>query len=143
MGKAAASLVRDQKPALNLRPKIRATVICIRGKSVLLVSKDGTRWALPGGRPDPDESIEDTAERELLEETGLKTKKLAFHSEFLGATTVHHVFTATVAKSAEPRPCNEIKACRWVDTGALDELIVSPTTRYLASQALASEAPKA
>nr|WP_315597855.1 NUDIX domain-containing protein [uncultured Cupriavidus sp.] len=73
----------------------------------------------------------DTAARELQEETALKVKTLAFHSQFLGVTTVHHVFKATVSKSAEPRPRNEIKACRWFAWGELDQLAISPTTKCI------------
>ena len=119
-----------------MRPKIRATVACVRGGSVLLVSKDGTRWALPGGRPNAKEILADAAVRELQEETALSVKTLAFHSQFLGATTVHHVFVATVSKSAEPRPCNEIKACRWFEGSELDQLALSLTTRRIVSEVL-------
>ena len=121
-----------------MRPKIRATVVCVRGDSVLLVSKDGTRWALPGGRPDTREILADTAARELQEETTLKVKTLAFHAQFLGATTVHHVFKATVSKSAAPRPGNEIKACRWFVLDELAQLVISPTTKRIVEEALAS-----
>ena len=121
-----------------MRPKIRATIVCLRGGSVLLVSKDGTRWALPGGRPDAKEILADTAARELLEETALKVKTLAFLSQFLGATTVHHVFIATISKSAEPRPCNEIKACRWFAWDELDQMTISLTTKRIVSEALAA-----
>ncbi|WP_423194641.1 NUDIX hydrolase [Cupriavidus sp. H18C2] len=120
-----------------MRPKIRATIVCVRGGRVLLVSKDGTRWALPGGRPNPKEVLADTAAREMLEETALKVKKLVFMSQFLGATTVHHVFLAAVSKSIEPRPCNEIKACRWFALDELDQLNISLTTKRIVSEALA------
>ena len=46
-------------------------MVCARGDRVLLVSKDGSTWALPGGRPSKDEPFVDAASRELLEETTL------------------------------------------------------------------------
>lgn len=120
-----------------MRPKIRATVVCIRSDRVLLVSKDAKRWALPGGRPDKKELLADTALRELVEETGLRAKTLSFRAQFLGATTVHHVFEARVGNSAEARPCNEIKVCQWVAWDELDQFGVSLTTKQIIAQTLA------
>src|ERR1700674_3029740 len=36
---------------------------------VVLISNDGERWGWPGGRPEGDESWEQTLRREILEET--------------------------------------------------------------------------
>jgi len=119
-----------------MRPKIRATVVCVRDARVLLVSKDNTRWALPGGRPGAQEVLADTAVRELLEETALKAKTLVFLSQFLGATTVHHVFRVTVGKSAQPRPGHEIQQCRWFAPDELAKMTISPTTLRIVADTL-------
>ncbi|WP_230625839.1 NUDIX domain-containing protein [Cupriavidus necator] len=68
----------------------------------MLVSKDGSKWALPGGRPSKDESFADAAGRELEEETALSAKGLGFLFQVLGPTTVHHVFVANMGKTAVP-----------------------------------------
>ncbi|XQU77157.1 NUDIX domain-containing protein [Cupriavidus sp. H18C2] len=117
-----------------LKPKIRATVICVRAGQVLLVSKDGARWALPGGRPDSQEPLIDTGRRELREETALEAKAMTAAFQFIGATTVHHVFAATVGKSANAKPRNEIKHVKWTSPDGLDHLDTSPTTRAIVSQ---------
>jgi ADP-ribose pyrophosphatase YjhB (NUDIX family) len=38
-------------------------------RGVVLISQDGERWGWPGGRPEGDESWEQTLRREILEET--------------------------------------------------------------------------
>jgi len=42
--------------------------VCVAGDAVVLVSGDGTRWGLPGGRPEPGEDWADTLRREVREE---------------------------------------------------------------------------
>jgi ADP-ribose pyrophosphatase YjhB (NUDIX family) len=47
-----------------------ANAFCVTaGNHVVLISGDGQRWGWPGGRPEQDESWEQTLRRELLEET--------------------------------------------------------------------------
>jgi ADP-ribose pyrophosphatase YjhB (NUDIX family) len=42
--------------------------VCVAGDAVVLVSGDGDRWGLPGGRPEPGEDWADTLRREVREE---------------------------------------------------------------------------
>lgn len=47
-----------------------ANALCVTAEGgVVLISNDGERWGWPGGRPDGDESWEQTFRREILEET--------------------------------------------------------------------------
>ena len=47
-----------------------ANAFCITADDrVVLISHDGERWGWPGGRPEGDESWEQTLRREILEET--------------------------------------------------------------------------
>jgi 8-oxo-dGTP diphosphatase len=112
-----------------MKTKVRATVVCTRGDRVLLVSKDGSKWALPGGRPGRDEPFIDAAGRELLEETSLLTRKVRYLFQVVGATTVHHVFVIQVEETAEPTPGKEILHCQWFSHTSLSKILISPTTR--------------
>ena len=47
-----------------------ANAFCVTADDrVVLISDDGERWGWPGGRPEDDESWEQTLRREVLEET--------------------------------------------------------------------------
>ncbi|MEU3721282.1 NUDIX hydrolase [Streptomyces sp. NPDC031705] len=77
------------------------------GRVLLLARTDTGGWGLPGGLMDPGESFEDTARREVLEETGLVVGELALLGLFSGGPQyfyrypngdeVHNVTAAYVA----------------------------------------------
>jgi len=59
---------------------VGATIIVVNEKKEILFQhrSDTLDWGLPGGSMELSESLEQTAERELFEETGLKAKKFKF-----------------------------------------------------------------
>ena len=64
------------------RPKVGVGVIIIKDNKILLGKRknshgDGT-WSFPGGHLEYDESWEDCAKRETMEETGINIKNLRF-----------------------------------------------------------------
>ncbi|MFJ6694913.1 NUDIX hydrolase [Streptomyces sp. NPDC091272] len=78
-----------------------------RGRVLLLARADTGGWGLPGGLMDPGESFEETARREVLEETGLVVGELDLLGLFSGGPDffyrypngdeVHNVTAAYVA----------------------------------------------
>jgi len=60
--------------------KFGATVVVLnKNKQILLQLRADTKeWGLPGGAMELAESLEQTAERELLEETGLRAENFKF-----------------------------------------------------------------
>jgi 8-oxo-dGTP diphosphatase len=108
--------------------KKRATVICRRGKRILLVARSQSKWALPGGMLKRGEHLSDTALRELKEETRLSGKSAKYLFEFRGKQKHHHVFTCDIPDRAKARPGNEIAKCRWVHLDDIPRLLTSAPT---------------
>jgi 8-oxo-dGTP diphosphatase len=109
--------------------KQRATVVCQLGTQILLVSREGSRWSLPGGRPKIGESIYEAAVRELMEETRLCAVSMRYLFAFTGARTCHHVFAAEITAGLSPEPDNEIMHCNWVKFAEVANLTTSVSTR--------------
>jgi 8-oxo-dGTP diphosphatase len=108
--------------------KKRATVICRKGKRILLVSRRQSKWALPGGILKRGELLSDAALRELKEETQLSSKSARYLFDFKGKQKHHHVFYCDIPGRAKPRPSNEIDRCRWVHLEDIPRLLTSAPT---------------
>jgi 8-oxo-dGTP diphosphatase len=109
--------------------KKRATVICRRGKRILLVTRSQSKWALPGGILKRGEHLSDAALRELKEETRLSGKSAKYLFDLRGKQKHHHVFACEISNRAKARPSNEISKCRWVHLDDIPSLMTSgPTT---------------
>jgi ADP-ribose pyrophosphatase YjhB (NUDIX family) len=104
-------------------------VVCQLGRRILLVSRDGTRWSLPGGKPTADEDLRDAAMRELWEETRLRAMDMHYLFGFTGTRTCHHVFAANIAGGQNAVPSNEITRCSWVKATEIAETPVSVSTK--------------
>ncbi|MFM0515239.1 NUDIX hydrolase [Paraburkholderia sp. RL17-373-BIF-A] len=109
--------------------KERATVLCVRDNRILLVARERSRWALPGGRIRRDEASHEAALRELEEETTLVADELMYLFQFNGFNTQHHVFFAEMGPHLTAQPSNEIARCRWFAPVKIATLSASVPTR--------------
>lgn len=85
-------------------------------------------WALPGGRLEADESLDQCAARELLEETGLRAISLKHFVNFSDPVrdprerTVAAAYIARVAIDAEVVAGSDASRAKWFSTSDLPPL---------------------
>jgi ADP-ribose pyrophosphatase len=123
-------------------PQIAVGAIVIRDSKVLLIKRNQPPgeglWAIPGGRVELGETLQEAVEREVKEETGViiraghpvYTFEVIEHDD-AGRIRFHYVIVDLVADhvSGEPSPGDDACEARWVTWKELDELRVSQSTR--------------
>jgi len=112
-------------------PQVAVGGIVIKDNRILLVkrTKDPNkgRWSIPGGSVELGETLQEAAEREIREETGLKVKaKDPIHSfdvierDDHGQIRFHY-----------PCPADDALDARWFSPGQLEKVGISESTRVL------------
>ena len=80
--------IMDLRKVVGHRPllQVGASVIVVDecGRILLQLRSDNNTWGYAGGSVEIDENVEDTAKRELYEETGLIAKELTLLGFFQG-----------------------------------------------------------
>jgi 8-oxo-dGTP diphosphatase len=123
-------------------PQTAVGAIVIRDSMVLLVRRrhgpgEGL-WAIPGGRVELGETLQQAAEREVMEETGVTIRAgdpmYAFdliERDDAGRVRFHYVIVDLMADyvSGEPQPSDDACEARWVAPEEMDTLPASETTR--------------
>lgn len=107
---------------MKKRPAIGVAVIVIKNGKVLLGKRKGAHgsgtWAFPGGHLEFNESIEDCAKREVLEETGLSVKHIRFATltnDLFYHSNKHYVtlFVVCDHENGTPRVKEPDKCEKW------------------------------
>ena len=125
-------------------PRAAVGAVVFKDKAVLLVkrknppSKD--MWALPGGKINFGEQLQDAAEREIFEETGLvvKATKPVFSFDVVeydsnGNIQFHYVIVDLLAEyvSGNLSAMDDAIDAKWVKRDELTSLNVNTTSRQL------------
>ena len=123
------------------RPQVAVGAIVVKDDRVLLVKRSKPPgeglWAIPGGRVELGETLQQAAEREIMEETGLtiQAKDPVYTFEIIEPEGTerprfHYVivdFAAEYVKGALT-PSDDASEARWVSSQELKRLPVSQTT---------------
>ena len=118
-----------------------------RGTEVVLAGRDGT-WVLPKGTPDGAEGIEDTATREVREETGLDARIVRSLGTIeywfaLPRQRIHkvvHFFLMEPLGGDLDRHDHEYQEVRWVPVEEARRLLTFDTYREMLDRALTAQA---
>jgi 8-oxo-dGTP diphosphatase len=115
-----------------------------KDKQVLLVRRGYPpgqgQWAIPGGSVHLGETLQQAAEREVLEETAvtIRARQPIYTFDLVdrdadGRVRFHYVIVDLAADyiSGDPRAGDDALEARWVPVGELDRLGVNPATRAL------------
>ncbi len=105
--------------------------------------RDAVTWTLPKGTPNPGETVEETALREVGEETGLEVRIVAplesiEYSFVQNGTRVHktvHYFLMEPVGGDLSLYDHEFERVQWVSFDEAPELLTFPTERALVAAA--------
>ena len=126
------------------QPRVAVGAIVFKNNTVLLVRRGKPPaedlWAIPGGRVEIGETLQEAAEREILEETGVAIRALepvytfdVIDRDAEGRARFHYVIVDLTADyiSGKPQAGDDASAARWVSSQELASMKVSPKTRQL------------
>ena len=132
------------KNNLPLTPQVAIGAVVIQDNRVLLVKRNKEPgkgdWAIPGGSVKLGETLQQAAEREILEETGLRIKARepvyifdAIIRDEEGQIRFHYVIIDLMADfiSGEPVPSDDAADARWFGPKELEGFKVSERTKDL------------
>ena len=122
-------------------PRVAVGAIVIRDNKVLLVKRSlppgKGLWAIPGGRVELGETLQETAEREVREETGITVRAGnpvhtfdLIERDDVGRIRFHYVIVDLIADyvTGDPNPGDDACEARWVTREELHDLPASQTT---------------
>lgn len=130
-GLTEAEAIAEYRTHNYPRPALTADVIIFQrtdaagGMKVLLIRRGGHpclgRWALPGGFAEPGETIEQTAARELEEETGVTGMALSLVGVYSAPGRDPRGWTVSAAYMVViDRPCRAVAGDDAAETGWFD-----------------------
>jgi 8-oxo-dGTP pyrophosphatase MutT (NUDIX family) len=136
-------------PAANsVVPAANVVVQDDQGRILMIQRSDNDNWAVPGGGMELGESLPSTAEREVLEETGITCKVTGLVGIYTDPRHVTHftsndevrqefsvVFIAEYV-SGEPTASDETPKVRWIEPGEIDGLTMDRSMRLRISHFL-------
>ncbi len=130
-------------------PRVAVGAVVIRDNRVLLVKRrdppNESQWAIPGGSVKLGETLQEAAERELREETGVCVRAGkpiyvfdVIQKDARGRPKYHYVIADLWSEyvSGHPTPRDDALEARWLSPADIDSLPVNATTLDLLKNTL-------
>jgi 8-oxo-dGTP diphosphatase len=128
-----------------MEPRVGIGVFVIRDGTFLMGHRQGSHgsgtWSIPGGHMEFGESFEDTAKREVMEETGMVIKNVRFGAvtnDFFESGNKHYVTVWVLSDWAEIEPSitepDKFIDQEWIDVKAIPEPLFLPWYELLESE---------
>lgn len=134
-------------------PQVGVGAVVVHQGRVLLVQRGrppaAGLWAIPGGHQLLGETLQQAAEREIMEETGVTVHAAEpiYTGEYIerdaaGAVRYHYVIVDLAAEylGGEPRPGDDAAVARWVAWSELAALPLNASSRVALKTLFPSEA---
>lgn len=104
---------------------VAGIVVDDAGRVLIVQRRDNGRWEPPGGILEPDETIEQGVQREVLEESGVQVEVQRLTGVYQNMT--RHI-VALVYRchpvGGSPHPSDETAEVRWVERSQIDDLML-------------------
>jgi ADP-ribose pyrophosphatase len=136
------------------RPCVAVGAVVFRNNGVLLVRRgqppSQDLWAIPGGKVGLGETLQEAAEREILEETGVVIRARhpiytfdLIENDRRGRIRFHYVIIDLIADYVSGDICagDDAMEARWVEPHDIQQLAVNPKTAALLRQEFGFGAP--
>lgn len=136
------------------RPCVAVGAVVFRNNRVLLIRRgqppSQDLWAIPGGKVGLGESLQEAAEREILEETGVVIHARhpiytfdLIESDPNGRIRFHYIIIDLIADYVSGDPCagDDAREARWVGPDDIRQLAINPKTAALLRQKFGFGAP--
>ena len=137
------------KSAYPEHPRAAVGAVVFKDETVLLVRRGRPpargQWAIPGGNIKLGETLQQAAEREIFEETGIviRAGEPIYTFDVVvrdkhGAIQFHYVIVDLAAEyiKGDLRPGDDADDVRWLNAEAINRLPVSPPTLMLLGEHL-------
>ena len=122
-------------------PRVAVGAVVFKDEQVLLVRRGQPPakdlWAIPGGSVRIGETLQEAAEREILEETGIHIQASkpiytfdVIEQDLAGRVQFHYVIVDLAADyvMGEPSPGDDAVEARWISAKEINNLQVSAAT---------------
>jgi 8-oxo-dGTP diphosphatase len=132
------------KPKIITAPRAAVGAVVIKEGKVLLVKRSYSpqkdKWAIPGGSVNLGETLQEAAEREVMEETGLTiaAKEPVYSFDLIernakGDIVFHYVIVDLLADhvSGDPQPADDVSDARWFGPEEIESPEITGNTKKL------------